>query len=59
MHLESFAINLDGSDGGGYRHAEIDFGEEGELKEGADAKTYEAQVRDAILQVPGTHVVLQ
>jgi flagellar basal body-associated protein FliL len=57
MHLESFVINLDGSDDSGYLRVGIDLGLEGELKEGADSKTYEAQVRDTILQVLGNQSV--
>lgn len=57
MHLDSFVINLDGSDDSGYLRVGIDLGLEGELKEGADTKTYEAQVRDTILQVLGTQSV--
>ncbi len=53
MHLESFVINLEDSQGSGYLRVGIDLGLEGEVKEGAESKAYESKVRDTILEVLG------
>jgi flagellar protein FliL len=54
MHLESFVINLEDSEGSGYLRVGIDLGLESEVKEGPESKAYESQVRDTILEVLGT-----
>jgi flagellar FliL protein len=54
MHLESFVINLEDSEGSGYLRVGIDLGLEGEVKDGPEAKTCESHVRDTILEVLGT-----
>lgn len=59
IHLESFVVNLSGTEGNGYLRVGIDLGLGVKLKEGDSRGAYNGRLRDAILTVLGTGTVDQ